>query len=145
MPSKNPASKRTAASPAISERSSRMSPVISVVIPVYNEEAGLASLFARLYPALDALGDGYELILVDDGSRDRSARLLGEQFQRRPDVDRKSTRLNSSHVSISYAVFCLKKKNRNATHYPSPYEVTIPTPFYYESWNIIAQSHSIAE
>src|SRR5699024_11681712 len=27
------------------------------------------------------------------------------------DVDRKSTRLNSSHVSISYAVFCLKKKN----------------------------------
>src|SRR5438067_10135890 len=28
-----------------------------------------------------------------------------------PQVDRKSTRLNSSHVSISYAVFCLKKKN----------------------------------
>src|SRR5699024_11943455 len=28
-----------------------------------------------------------------------------------PDPDRKSTRLNSSHVSISYAVFCLKKKN----------------------------------
>src|SRR5699024_11526184 len=29
------------------------------------------------------------------------------------DIDRKSTRLNSSHVSISYAVFCLKKKNTN--------------------------------
>src|SRR5699024_12533836 len=28
------------------------------------------------------------------------------------ELDRKSTRLNSSHVSISYAVFCLKKKNR---------------------------------
>src|SRR5207302_11208848 len=28
-----------------------------------------------------------------------------------PDLDRKSTRLNSSHVKISYAVFCLKKKN----------------------------------
>ena len=27
-------------------------------------------------------------------------------------IDRKSTRLNSSHVSISYAVFCLKKKNK---------------------------------
>src|SRR5436309_7148877 len=30
--------------------------------------------------------------------------------------DRKSTRLNSSHVKISYAVFCLKKKNRCETH-----------------------------
>src|SRR3712207_7615453 len=33
--------------------------------------------------------------------------------------DRKSTRLNSSHANISYAVFCLKKKNtRNPTHAP---------------------------
>src|SRR3712207_7343004 len=30
-----------------------------------------------------------------------------------PVVDRKSTRLNSSHANISYAVFCLKKKNKN--------------------------------
>src|SRR3712207_8118792 len=32
------------------------------------------------------------------------------------DEDRKSTRLNSSHANISYAVFCLKKKNRNDSH-----------------------------
>ncbi len=63
-------------------------PLLSVVIPVYNEEAGLAALFARLYPALDALGEPYELILVDDGSRDGSARLLHEQFERRPEVTR---------------------------------------------------------
>src|SRR5690242_21321259 len=31
-----------------------------------------------------------------------------------PSVDRKSTRLNSSHMSISYAVFCLKKKKQNS-------------------------------
>ena len=31
-------------------------PALSVVIPIYNEEAGLAALFARLYPALDAIG-----------------------------------------------------------------------------------------
>jgi undecaprenyl-phosphate 4-deoxy-4-formamido-L-arabinose transferase len=61
---------------------------LSVVIPVYNEEAGLASLFQRLYPALDALGMRYEVIFVNDGSRDRSAALLREQFARRPDVTR---------------------------------------------------------
>src|SRR6266571_1411641 len=32
----------------------------------------------------------------------------------RPEPDRKSTRLNSSHMSISYAVFCLKKKNKQS-------------------------------
>ncbi|HVB46785.1 MAG TPA: glycosyltransferase [Burkholderiales bacterium] len=63
-------------------------PLLSVVIPVYNEEAALAALFARLYPALDTLGERYELILVDDGSRDASARLLHEQFERRPEVTR---------------------------------------------------------
>src|SRR5712671_363117 len=61
---------------------------LSVVIPVYNEEAGLASLFARLYPALDNLGIDYEVIFVNDGSRDRSAALLREQFARRPDATR---------------------------------------------------------
>jgi undecaprenyl-phosphate 4-deoxy-4-formamido-L-arabinose transferase len=61
---------------------------LSVVIPVYNEEAGLAALFARLYPALDKLGIAYEVIFVNDGSRDRSAALLREQFQKRSDVTR---------------------------------------------------------
>ena len=65
-----------------------MLPQLSVVIPVYNEEAGLPALFARLYPALDALGVPYEVIFVNDGSRDRSAALLREQFTARPDVTR---------------------------------------------------------
>jgi undecaprenyl-phosphate 4-deoxy-4-formamido-L-arabinose transferase len=64
------------------------SPTVSVVIPVYNEEAGLAALFARLYPALDALRVGYEVIFVNDGSRDRSAALLKDQYLARPDVTR---------------------------------------------------------
>ncbi|BBP03047.1 UDP-4-amino-4-deoxy-L-arabinose-oxoglutarate aminotransferase [Sulfuriferula plumbiphila] len=61
---------------------------LSVVIPVYNEEAGLDVLFARLYPALDALNLSYEVIFINDGSRDRSAAMLREQFTRRPDVTR---------------------------------------------------------
>jgi undecaprenyl-phosphate 4-deoxy-4-formamido-L-arabinose transferase len=63
-------------------------PEVSVVIPVYNEEAVLPALFARLYPALDALGRSYEIVFVNDGSRDRSAGMLREQFQLRPDVTR---------------------------------------------------------
>ena len=63
-------------------------PKLSVVIPVYNEEAVLPALFARLYPALDALGASYEVIFINDGSVDRSAALLREQFQRRPDATR---------------------------------------------------------
>jgi undecaprenyl-phosphate 4-deoxy-4-formamido-L-arabinose transferase len=63
-------------------------PELSVVIPVYNEEAVLPALFARLYPALDALGVAYEIIFVNDGSHDRSAALLREQFQKRPEVTR---------------------------------------------------------
>ena len=63
-------------------------PQLSVVIPVYNEEEVLPALFARLYPALDALGVAYEVVFVNDGSLDRSAAMLREQFQKRPDVTR---------------------------------------------------------
>jgi undecaprenyl-phosphate 4-deoxy-4-formamido-L-arabinose transferase len=63
-------------------------PAVSVVIPVYNEEAVLPALFARLYPAMDALGQSYEVVFVNDGSVDRSAAMLREQFQKRPDVTR---------------------------------------------------------
>src|SRR5690242_2504020 len=43
------------------------------------------------------------------------------------DRDRKSTRLNSSHMSISYAVFCLKKKKKHNTERPNIYPLTILT------------------
>jgi undecaprenyl-phosphate 4-deoxy-4-formamido-L-arabinose transferase len=61
---------------------------LSVIIPVYNEQEVLPSLFARLYAALDALGRSYEVLFVNDGSRDRSAALLRQQFERRPEVTR---------------------------------------------------------
>ncbi len=63
-------------------------PEISVVIPVYNEEDVLETLFSRLYPSLDALGRTYEVVFVNDGSRDKSAAMLREQYQHRPDVTR---------------------------------------------------------
>lgn len=61
---------------------------VSVIIPVYNEELVLPSLFERLYRVLDALPYGYEAIFIDDGSKDRSRQLLAAQFRARPDVTR---------------------------------------------------------
>jgi len=54
------------------------------VVPIYNEEAGLAALFQRLYPALDALAHSYELILVNDGSHDASGAVLAALAQELP-------------------------------------------------------------
>ncbi len=51
-------------------------PHVSVVVPVFNEEENLPELLPRLTGALDALGRAYEVILVNDGSRDRSLEIL---------------------------------------------------------------------
>src|SRR5947199_3109577 len=52
-----------------------------------------------------------------------SARVHDPSPSLRPPADRKSTRLNSSHLGISYAVFCLKKKNKQQRERPdSPEE-----------------------
>ena len=45
---------------------------VSVVVPVYNEEGNLPELLPRLRRVMDAAGEPYELVFVDDGSRDRS-------------------------------------------------------------------------
>jgi undecaprenyl-phosphate 4-deoxy-4-formamido-L-arabinose transferase len=50
--------------------------MISVVIPVYNEEANLTHLLERLRPVMQKMGKGYEIIFVDDGSRDNTLSIL---------------------------------------------------------------------
>src|SRR3712207_8308168 len=57
-----------------------------------------SSRLSAMHPPLRAMGQGYPM-------ENPPARVP------RPEQDRKSTRLNSSHANISYAVFCLKKKN----------------------------------
>src|SRR5574341_1733788 len=118
---------------------------ISVVFPAYNEKENIAKAVAQAVDCLDDLFEDWEIIIVDDGSRDGTGAIIdglaaqdprlvavhhprnegygaalrsGIQRARRDliffadsDLDRKSTRLNSSHQLISYAVFCLKKKN----------------------------------
>ena len=50
--------------------------VLSVVVPMYNEADVLALMFARLRPALDRLNYSYEVVAVDDGSRDETAQIV---------------------------------------------------------------------
>src|SRR2546422_4709190 len=59
------------------------------------------------------------------GPRRRTAGRRGEGAAAQARRDRKSTRLNSSHGYISYAVFCLKKKKKQSL-YRSPYRVKVP-------------------
>jgi len=49
---------------------------IAVVIPVYNEEENLNALMQRLMPVMRGLGKSFEIIFIDDGSRDNSLEIL---------------------------------------------------------------------
>src|SRR5437899_8081175 len=65
------------------------------------------------------LQDGYaRSAIVDNKGRQSAWRELAKRslgYGRHLGIDRKSTRLNSSHLGISYAVFCLKKKKKKTT------------------------------
>jgi glycosyltransferase involved in cell wall biosynthesis len=54
------------------------SPELSVVIPIYNEEENLSELYSRLVRVLDDTRTDFEIVLVDDGSRDKSVQILEE-------------------------------------------------------------------
>lgn len=56
----------------------RLRPAVSVVVPVYNSEALLRDLVRRLEPVLRDAADAFELVLVNDGSRDGSWALIDE-------------------------------------------------------------------
>src|SRR3712207_8165646 len=75
---------------------------------------------------VDADGAGH----LEDGGVEREEGIRGLPVLDVPvPADRKSTRLNSSHANISYAVFCLKKKKK--THIPIPSsDEPIPNSFY---------------
>ncbi|MEU6479681.1 glycosyltransferase family 2 protein [Streptomyces sp. NPDC047017] len=71
--------------------------VLSVVIPMYNEEEALPALVNRLRPVLDGLGEGYEVVAVDDGSGDRTAELLAAFRLGWPELRVIALRRNSGH------------------------------------------------
>ncbi len=70
-------------------------PTLSVVIPIFNEEETLPVLFDRLSASLVALGETFEVIFVNDGSRDRSERMLR-------DFHTRDSRFKSIHFSRNF-------------------------------------------
>ncbi|MDX1664185.1 MAG: glycosyltransferase family 2 protein [Candidatus Promineifilaceae bacterium] len=61
-------------------------PTISILAPVYNEEPVLPELYERVREVMDEVEESWELILVDDGSRDRSAAVIAELHEQDPRV-----------------------------------------------------------
>ena len=58
--------------------------IISLVIPVYNEEGNLKELFSRIFTVMEGLSRPYELILVNDGSKDSSLPIMLKERQEHP-------------------------------------------------------------
>lgn len=73
------------------------SPVLSVIIPAYDEEAAIPLLTQRLRPVLDGFGEPYEVLVVDDGSRDATPVVLQRERRTWPQLRVVRLRANSGH------------------------------------------------
>jgi glycosyltransferase involved in cell wall biosynthesis len=62
-------------------RDSESPPTISIVVPLYNEQENVRLLYARLTEVLNRLRQPYEIVFVDDGSRDQTPEILDEVFE----------------------------------------------------------------
>ncbi len=78
--------------------------MLSILVPVYNQDRALIGFFDRLYAALDGLASPYEVIFVDGGSQDRSATLLRQQHQLRPAETRVILLYPSAGLSAAHQV-----------------------------------------
>ena len=84
-------------------------PTLSVVVPMYDEEEVLPMFFARMRPVLDGLGVGYEVLVVDDGSRDRTAELVLAAVGSWPELRLVRLLRNSGHQAALSAGFRLAR------------------------------------
>ena len=82
---------------------------LSVVVPVFNEEGNLKPLYTRLTKVMRALGEPYEIILVDDGSSDSSFQILKGLHQKDKNIKViRFTRNFGQHIAITAGLDCCK-------------------------------------
>ena len=61
-------------------------PILSIVVPVYNEEENVCPLFEKIQTVCEAIGDAYEVLFVDDGSKDKTFAVLSELSEQAPEL-----------------------------------------------------------
>ena len=61
-------------------------PIISIVVPVYNEEENVRLLFEKIQAACETIGETYEVLFVDDGSHDETFAVLSELSKQKPEL-----------------------------------------------------------
>lgn len=61
-------------------------PILSIVVPVYNEEDNIRPLFEKIQTVCEAIGDAYEVLFVDDGSKDKTFAVLSELSEQEPQL-----------------------------------------------------------
>ena len=81
------------------------SPSLSVVVPLYNEEGSLPHLIEQLLAALRPLGRSFEIVLVDDGSRDGTAAVLRDRVEHVPELVAVLLRRNYGQTAAMAAGF----------------------------------------
>ena len=77
----------------------------SIVVPFFNEQENIPPLYMKLTEVMDGIGEPYELVFVDDGSRDNSFRLLSEIFEHDRRVNLVRLRRNFGQTSALKAGF----------------------------------------
>lgn len=76
---------------------------LSIITPIFNEEKSLPELFSSLVSTLDGLGYDYEIIAVNDGSRDGSKKVLAELAQKNPQLKVINFRINAGQTAALQA------------------------------------------
>ncbi len=86
-------------------------PSISAALPAYNEEANLTRTIGALIPVMESLTDDYEIIVVDDGSRDRTAEVAKGFAAQNPHVRLVQHKVNQGYGAALYTGFTAATKD----------------------------------
>jgi glycosyltransferase involved in cell wall biosynthesis len=77
----------------------------SIVVPFYNEQENISPLYVKLTEVMDAIGERYELVFVDDGSKDKTFKVLSDIYEHDPRVNVVQLRRNFGQAPALKAGF----------------------------------------